>query len=51
MLEKHIVQITNSNILIESQESCIINAGITTSYFNLEKGVYPGDPVSAYFFV
>ena len=30
-------------ILLESQESCIINAGITTSYFSLEKGARQGD--------
>ena len=30
-------------ILLESQESCIINVGITTSYFNLQKGAYQGD--------
>ena len=34
-------------ILLESQESCIINAGITTLYFSLEKSVCQGDPVSA----
>ena len=38
-------------ILLESQGSCIINVGTATSYFNLEKGVRQGDPVSAYFFV
>ena len=29
-------------ILLESQKSCIIHAGITTSYFNLEKGELQG---------
>ena len=38
-------------ILLESQESCIINAGITTSYFNLEKGACQGGPVFAYLFI
>ena len=38
-------------ILLESQESCIINAGTTTSYFNLEKGARQVDPVSAYLFI
>ena len=38
-------------ILIESQESCIINAVTTTSYFNLEKGACQGDPLSVYFFI
>ena len=30
-------------ILLESQKSCIINAGITTLYFNLGKGARQGD--------
>ena len=34
-------------ILLASKESCITNAEITTSYFNLEKG----DPVSVYLFI
>ena len=38
-------------ILLESQESCIINAGITTLYVSLEKSVCQGDPVSAYLFI
>ena len=38
-------------ILLESQESCIINAGITMSYFSLEKGARQGDSVSAYLFI
>ena len=29
-------------ILLENQESCIINAGITTSYFNFEKSACQG---------
>ena len=37
-------------ILVESQESHIINAGITMSYFSLEKGTRQDDPVSAYLF-
>ena len=40
-----------TKILLESQESYIINAGITTSYFNLEKGACQGGPVSAYLFI
>ena len=31
-------------ILLKSQESCIINAEITTSCFSLEKGVRQGNP-------
>ena len=38
-------------ILLESHESCIIDAGITTSYFSLEKVARQGDPVSAYLFI
>ena len=43
--------IRSVKILLESQRSCIINAGTTTSYFNLEKGARQGDPVSAYLFI
>ena len=35
-------------ILLESQKSCIINAGTTMSYFDLEKSACQGDPVSVY---
>ena len=35
-------------VLLESQKSCIINAGIATSYFNLQKGMHQG---SAYLFI
>ena len=38
-------------MLIESQESCIVNAGTKMPYFNLEKGAGQGDPVSAYLFI
>ena len=38
-------------ILLKSQECHIINAGITTSYFNLEKVAHQGDSVSAYLFI
>ena len=42
----------NSNIvLLESQESFIISARTTASYFNFEKGARQGDPVSAYLFI
>ena len=37
-------------ILLESQEFCIFNARVTTSYFSLEKDARQGDPVSAYLF-
>ena len=38
-------------ILLRSQESCIINSGNTSKYFELEKGTRQGDPISAYLFI
>ena len=38
-------------LLLNSQQSCVINGGNTTPYFNLEKGARRGDPVSAYLFI
>ena len=38
-------------LLLNSQQSCVINGGNTTPYFDLEKGARQGDPVSAYFFI
>ena len=38
-------------ILLECQESCIINGGNTTKYFELQKGARQGDPISAYLFI
>ena len=43
--------IRSVKILLESQESCIINAGTTAPYFNLEKGARQGHLVSAYLFI
>ena len=37
--------------LLNNQESCIINGGITTHYFTLNKGTCQGDPISVYLFV
>ena len=37
--------------LLNNQESCIINRGITTHYFKLKKGTRQGDPISAYLFI
>ena len=34
--------------LLNSQQSCAINGGFTTPYFNLEKDARRGDPISAY---
>ena len=38
-------------MLLECQESCIINEGKTTKYFELQKGARQGDAVSAYLFI
>ena len=38
-------------MLIECQESCIINEGNTTKNFELQKGARQGDSISAYLFV
>ena len=43
--------IKSIELLLESQESCIIDAEITNSYFKLEKGARQGDAVSAYLFI
>ena len=43
--------ITWIEILLKDQQSCVINGGTTTQYFNLERGVRQGDPVSAYLFI
>ena len=37
--------------ITNSQESCVINGGNTTQYFNLERGARQGDPISAYLFI
>ena len=38
-------------VLLNKQQSCVINGGFTTQYFNLEKGARQGDPISAYLFI
>ena len=36
---------------LNDQESCVINGGVITQYFKLEKGARQDDPVSAYLFI
>ena len=36
------------NILLNNQESCVINGGKTSKNFKLERGTRKGDPISAY---
>ena len=38
-------------VLHNNQESCVINGGISTGYFSLERGSRQGDPISAYMFI
>ena len=37
-------------IILTNQESCVMNGGNSTGYFNLERGARQGDPISAYLF-
>ena len=43
--------ITWIEILLKDQQSCVINGGTTTQYFNLERDTCQGDPVSEYLFI
>ena len=38
-------------VLLNKQESCVINGGVSTGYFALERGTRQGDPISAYLFI
>ena len=38
-------------ILLNNQQSCVINGGFTTPYFKLKKGAREGDSISAYLFI
>ena len=38
-------------ILLQNQESYIVNGGTTTNYFKLEKDARQGDPIFAYLFI
>ena len=43
--------ITWIKIILKNQESCVMNGGVSTGYFNLSRGARQGDPISAYLFV
>ena len=36
---------------MKNPQSCVMNGGYTTPYFNLERGTRQGDPISAYLFI
>ena len=36
---------------MKNQESCVINSGVTTKCFKLNRGVRQGDPIPAYLFI
>ena len=38
-------------IILTKQESCVMNGGNSTGYFNLGRGARQGDPISAYLFI
>ena len=38
-------------LLLNSKQSCLINEGNATPYFNIEKGNRQGDPVLTYLFI
>ena len=39
------------SILLQNQESCLINGGKTTGYFPLQRGTQQGNPILAYLFI
>ena len=38
-------------LLLNGNESCVMNSGTTTSYFPLKRGARQGDPIAAYLFI
>ena len=43
--------ITWIEILLKDQQSCVINGGTSTQYFNLERGTHQGEPVVGYLLI
>ena len=37
--------------MLNNQQSCVINEGFTTRYFNLEKDARQGDPILSFLFI
>ena len=37
--------------LLNKNESCVINGGVTSQYFSLARGARQGDPIAAYLFI
>ena len=40
-----------TKVLMKEQESCVLNGGMSTGFFPLERGSRQGDPISAYMFI
>ena len=38
-------------IVIKSKESCVVDGGITTKFFSLDRVARQGDPISAFLFI